>query len=94
MATYVQRAQAIGDALVNGIATPTQINRLGLALAQHGGMVTEYNTLTQLQKAEFFVTRMRALTIGLVKHYDEFTAAANAINAATAAVDLEFKDTI
>lgn len=94
MATYVQRAQAIGDALVNGIATPTQINRLGLALAQHGGMVTEYNTLTQLQKAEFFVTRMRALTIGLVKHYDEFTAAASAISTANAAVDLEFKDTI
>lgn len=42
MATYVQRIQVIGDALINGRATPTQLQRLGEALAMHGSAHAEY----------------------------------------------------
>jgi hypothetical protein len=37
MATYAQRAQAIGDALINGVASAAQIDRLGVAFARQAG---------------------------------------------------------
>lgn len=94
MATFVQRAQAIGDALLNGPATASQINRLGQALAYQSGMLGEYNSMTQAQKAEFFIDRIRALCIGLVKRYDEYMAAQAAMASAVAAVDVEFKEIV
>lgn len=92
MATFAQRAQAIGDALLNGTATASQINHLGQALAHQCGMLGEYNNMTQAQRAEFFVSRMRVLCIGLVKRYDEYIAAQTAMASAVAAVDVEFTE--
>lgn len=93
MATFSQRAQAIGDALVNGTATASQINHLGRALAHQCGMLGEYNNMTQDQRAEFFISRMRSMSINLVKQYDEYVAAQSARASAAAAVDVEFAET-
>lgn len=93
MATAAQRSQSIGDALLNRPATPAQINHLGQALAHQCGMLSEYNNMTQAQRAEFFMNRMRALSVGLVKQYDEYVAAQTARAAATTAVDAEFNET-
>lgn len=93
MASFAQRAQAIGDALVNGTATAAQINHLGQALAHQAGMLGEYNNMTQGQRAEFVVSRIRSMNIGLVKQYDEYVAAQAARASAAAAVDVEFTET-
>lgn len=90
MATYAQRAQAIGDALVNGTATAGQIDSLGQALAWESGQLGEYTAMTQGQKAEFLVNRFVSRTIGLVKTYRQNTASAAAIATATQSVDTEF----
>lgn len=90
MATYAQRAQAIGDALVNGTATQGQIDSLGQALAWEVGSLGEYTSMTLGQKAEFLVTRITQRTIGLVKTYRQNVGSAAAITSATQSVDAEF----
>jgi len=90
MATFPQRAQAIGDALVNGVATQGQIDSLGQALAWQTGMLVEYSSMTAGQKAEFFVTRMVEINKGYVKTFRQNTASAAAIATASQSVDAEF----
>lgn len=83
MATYVQRAQAIGDALINGTATPTQIDRLGVAFARQSGNAAHYASLTSAAKAEFLVKAVRANLIAVVTSADVNHAAQAAASSAT-----------
>jgi hypothetical protein len=93
MATHVQRVQTICDALINNIATSAQINHLGRDLAFQAGVLSEYNAMTNTQKAEFFIQRIRKILIQLVKHYDEYVAAQTAVSNVGASVDAEFIET-
>lgn len=70
MATYVQRAQAIGDALINGVASAAQIDRLGLAFARQSGNEAHYNSLGGSAKAEFLVKAVRANLVAVVTSAD------------------------
>lgn len=92
MATFAQRYQAIGDAIVNKVATTLQLDHLGRALAWRAGMLTEYEELGLGGKAQFAVEQIRRLLIQIVKHYDEYEAAETARAAAVTAVDNEFSE--
>lgn len=65
MATYVQRAQSIGDALVNGVATQAQLVRLADAFARQ--LEIDPATLTNGQKAELLVRRMREHALSVIR---------------------------
>lgn len=93
MATFPQRAQAIGDAYVNGVATQGQINSLGEALAWEAGVLVQYNSMTPGQKAEFLVTRTVDKAINLVKVYRQNVRSAAAITQANTETDTEFPPT-
>ena len=86
MATYAQRAQAIADAVLNAAATPTQINRVGAAIAVMTGQESHYAALSNAQRAEFMVRHYRSVTIGWVRSSDANTAADQA--QAQAEIDL------
>ena len=86
MATYAQRAQAISDAIVNGTATQSQINRIGEAIARNSGQAEHYAGLTLAQKAEFIVRHYRTRTLEWVRAAD--TDAAVIAARAAAATDL------
>jgi hypothetical protein len=92
MATYVQRAQAIADALYNGVASPAMVNRIGLGIAASEGRETEYGAMTNAQKAEFIVRHYRRHTIQLVSVRDERIASLSATTSAHAAVETEFAE--
>lgn len=93
MATFVQRAQAIVDALINNTATSAQINHLGQALAHQSSTLDDYNNMTQEQKATFLISRMRSINIGLIKQYDEYVASLAARAPVSEAVETEFQET-
>lgn len=86
MATYAQRAQAIGDALINGVATAQQIDRLGVAFARQSGNADHYAGLTNAGKAEFLVKAVRSHLIAIVTSADVNHAAQTA--SSSAATDL------
>lgn len=69
MATFVQRMQAIGDALVNGVATPTQLNELGEAL--YNISPEAWAELTNAQKAEETVKRLRRFANNAMRQYKD-----------------------
>lgn len=93
MATSTQRAQAIADAILNAAAPAAKVNRLGQAFAFQGGMLSEYNAMTNSDKSAFLVGRVRGFCVALVKQYDQAVAAEAAKEAAGAAVDTEFAET-
>lgn len=70
MATYLQRGQAIGDALINGTATPAQLDRLGTALAANTGQLAAYQTGTNAVKAAIYVAAFRAWVLGQIQLYE------------------------
>lgn len=95
MATYLQRWQALGEALLGQPATVEQLTRLGEAIAANSPMYSgqPYAEMTNAQKAEFCLKYARQHFIGLVKQHDNRTAMAAAA-AAAAAVDVEFEELI
>ena len=90
MATYLQRGQAIGNALINGTATPAQLNRLGRALAYREARLTEYDAGTNDDKAAIFVLSFRAFCIEALQNFEGLEAADDARQAAAGAVDTAF----
>lgn len=70
MATYTERAQAIGNAIINATATAQQIDRIGTALAYNQGNSASYATMTQAQKAQFLVTLIRDMVLAQVRSAD------------------------
>lgn len=82
MATYLQRAQSIGNAIVNGTSTLQQIDRLGQAIAFRVGSREHYLSLTTDQKAEFIVRNLRDEFIGLITTMDVQLAAQSASSTA------------
>jgi len=83
MATYAERAQAIGNALLNATATAQQVDRLGAAIANNDGNSTAYAAMTQAAKAQFLVTRVREMLLAQVRSSDMTTASRNAQNQAS-----------
>lgn len=93
MATYVQRAQAIGNALVNGTATPAQIDRLGRALANGAARLAEYDAATNAQKAGFLVAEVRRHILGVIKQFEAEDAVRAATTVANTTTDADFSET-
>lgn len=87
MATYGQRAVAICDTLVNGVATATQRQRIAAAFA--GSLPPE---ATQAQIAENFIKELRQYVIAKVISH-ETQASITALQESTAAqVPQEFSE--
>lgn len=90
MATKPQRAQSLGDALLNGVASTAQINRLALALAFTEGKAAAFNAMTQAERAAYFVDHLKTYCTNATKGYDVSTATATAAATALAANAQEF----
>lgn len=86
MATFPERSDAIIDALVNGDASATLKNRLGLAVARWRASGEEYEAANATDKARIGVECMRDILIGIVKH----TEGTDAVEAVNVAVDADF----
>lgn len=66
MATNIQRAQAICDAIMNTSVASSQLLRLGEAFARQAGRMDEWNTATNDQRAGFLVGEVRAFCVNTV----------------------------
>lgn len=86
MATNLQRSQAICDAIINGVATVDQMNRLARACS--GLSEAEYNALTNAQKAAIIPLACRTWALGKIHAYD-----LHAAQQATANPNDEFPET-
>lgn len=93
MATPEQRAQAIADALLNKVATASQINRLGAALSRQDGDYVAYNAASGTVKAQMLVAKVRAYLLNVVKSTDGQIAVTTALSNASSAVESEFTET-
>lgn len=92
MATNAERAQAIGNALLNATATPSQLNRLGEALASAAARLSEYNEGTNSEKAGILVEELRRRLIALIRMYEEQTAVDEARTTVQTAVETGFSE--
>lgn len=92
MATYLQRGQAICDALINSPSTASQQLRLGRALAHRDGLLAEFDAGTNAQKAEMFVRAFRRTCLRAVRDLEGEDAAGNARSTAEAQVDAGFPE--
>lgn len=92
MATYIQRGQTIGNALVNGVATPQQLDRLGKALANREARLQEYLDGDNAKKAEIYVGAFRQFCLRTLREYEGTEAAQAAQEAAASAVDTDFPE--
>ncbi len=93
MATNIQRMQAVGDALINGVATASQLSRLGEALAKNGSVHSEYvAAATNGEKAAIAVRELRKMLIGVIKNVEAESAIQNAASSTHSAVDAQFQD--
>lgn len=90
MATFIERGQAIGNALINGTATLAQLDRLGKALAHAEAREAEYLASNNAGKAQIYVEAFRAYCIRVLKEYEQQQAVASAKAAAAATVDTDF----
>lgn len=90
MATDIQRAQAIADALYNATATQQQLARVGGALAAQVGHKAAYDAGDNSAKATIAVNAFRAIVVNAIKDSEARTASQAAANAAVAAVSVEF----
>lgn len=93
MATPEQRAQALADAILNKVATASQVNRLGAALARQDGDYATYSAASATVKAQMLVTKVRAYLLNVVKSTDGQIAATTALSSASSAVEAEFTET-
>ena len=93
MATYIQRWQALGEALLGKPATTAQLARLGDAIAASTPIMggTPYAQMTNALKAEFCIKTMHRHCVGLVKRMDTLAAQAT-VDETVAAVDTEFAE--
>lgn len=92
MATNPQRLQAIGDALLNKVATQNQLDHLGLALAYENGTLGEYQAANAGARAGLALAMIRAHLINPVRAYDAATASQAAAITAANAVNTEFAE--
>lgn len=90
MATPIQRWQSIGDALLNQVATPAQLLRLGQAYAYSTQQSNMFDAMTNTEKAQYCIDRTMAYATALVRKMDSDKASATAAATAGAAVDTEF----
>ena len=90
MATYIQRGQNIGNALINGVATLTQLDRLGKALAYQSTQLDAYLAGDNNVKAEIYVTAFRQFCLNALKEYEGSAAEAAAVAATAATVETDF----
>lgn len=92
MATYIQRGQSIGNALVNGVATLTQLDRLGRALAWREARLTEYDAGDNNIKAMIYVQAFRSFCLQVLREFEGRAAALAAQDAASDQVDTDFPE--
>jgi hypothetical protein len=90
MATPIQRWQAIGDALLNKTATPSQLLRLGQAYAYNTQQTDMFEAMTNTEKAQYCLDRTMMYAMAQIRKMDSEKAAATAAATAGAAVDTEF----
>ena len=92
MATYLERAQALGLALLNRAPTLPELDKWGRALAWQTGREQEYNAATTEQRAWFIVTSTLDRAVAVISQYDEESASRTARAAASDAVKAAFKE--
>jgi hypothetical protein len=90
--TPTQRAQMIGDALLNRTATQAELNRLGTALATNSNALDAYTAMDATQKANYLVQRFRTFAVSNVQKLDGETAAASATSTAVQAAATAFAE--
>lgn len=93
MATWIQRGQSIGDALLNAVASLGQLDRLGRALAYHFGRLAEYDAANNAGKAQIYVESLFKLCVQMIKHFESAMDSKTAGDAAVAKVDTDFQQT-
>lgn len=94
MATFVQRWQSVGDALLNTVASVTQLGRLATAVCFHQGRLADYIAApTNAAKAEVAVQCLRSLLLAVVKNYESEAAVMSARQSAAVTVDTDFAGT-
>lgn len=93
MATYIQRGQAIGNALINNTATMQQLDRLGKALAYREARLSEYEAADNAGKAQIYVEAFRAFCLQALREYEGSAAEAAARAQAEGAVVGDFPET-
>lgn len=87
MATRVQRAISIIDALLNAPSTADQRTRIANAYSTHLP-----NTATTNEKAEAFLVSVREMVLNRVKEHEGRIAVATTLDAAAAAVGTDFPE--
>ncbi|MDQ3273746.1 MAG: hypothetical protein M3Q39_01620 [Actinomycetota bacterium] len=93
MATDEQRVQAIGDALINGVASPQLLNRMGQGLARIPSVPgVDYDALTPAQKRKFILKQLHQIITSHVKQHDAMVVARAAPVADPSVVDSEFAE--
>lgn len=91
MATFVQRWQSIGDALLNAVASVSQLNRLAEAVCYSQSRLAEYRAAgTNALKSEIAMQCLRAVLLGLIKNFEGETAISAARASTTTTVDTDF----
>jgi hypothetical protein len=90
MATYIQRAPALLEALVNRPVTVAEVIQNGRALAHRDNIVAQYDAMTNAQKAEYFVKQVRRLLIPYRRELAAHVLVAEATATAIATADAEF----
>lgn len=92
MATFIQRGQAIGNALINGVASMAQLDRLGKALAYREARLAEYDSSDNAGKAQIYIEAFRALCLQALREYESSAAVQAAKEVAEGAVGTDFQE--
>lgn len=90
MATKAQRVQAIADALINAPANVAMITRVADSFITNRMM--DPSALTQVQKAQFFLSTLREFVLSEVGLAEGNIAAQQAIIATKEGVNTDFKE--
>jgi len=89
MATNAARVQSLFDAILNKVASATQIDRVGQAIAYFNQEAEVYAAMTQGAKAGYVLEGVRRWAVTLVRKMDDEKAEI-AQRALAATVDAEF----
>lgn len=92
MATFIQRGQSIGNALINGVATLAQLDRLGRALAYKSGQLDSYLVGSNDVKAQIYVGVFRQFCTEAIVDYESAVAVAAAVATTAATVQNDFHE--
>lgn len=93
MATPIQRAVAISNNLINGVATATQIDRVGKALAWRYGRLAEYEAGDNTIKSQIYMDCILRSCIETMKDFEAKQAIQNAGEVARLQVEADFQQT-